>query len=81
MLKAFAAEHSVIVAPQSEQDLQRIQQLQGLNQSPHLAANTALAATFGLMPSTTVITGLCPKCTHQNAVEAKFCAECGTGLR
>lgn len=84
MLKVFAADHSVIVAPQSEQDLQRIQQLQGLNQSPNLNTNNALAAAFGVMPSneTSVIPqGICPKCAHQNSEKAKFCTECGTGLR
>ena len=83
-LEAFAARHSVFVAPRAAEDRQRIEALQATEallggQAP--ARPEALAAT----PDARRVTGaparrFCTACGTQAVADAKFCSACGTAL-
>ena len=84
-LSQFAGNQSMIIAPSSNADMQKIAALKAMNQfsatpAPALGANatTLLArmAAPGAMPTPRV----CAACHAANEADARFCTNCGAAL-
>lgn len=87
-LSQFAGEQSMIIAPTSNADMQKVAALSAMNQfsaapakAPAALANAA-ETVLARMGAPGVMPGrhACPVCQTSNESDARFCTECGTAL-
>lgn len=87
-LSQFVANQSMIIAPSSSADMQKIAALKALNQfsstpgvpAPALGANAATMFAMVKAPGATPAPRFCTACGTANEADAGFCTHCGSAL-